>query len=67
MSFKPSYGEPNWLHRPYSSGGHDYCLTSIDDKSYEENRLLLEDQFRIPLPGEISRCVPLKHLMDNMF
>lgn len=56
MSFIPNYGEPNWSHRPYSKGGHDYFLAPTDDTSYEENRVLLEDQFRVPPLEESSGC-----------
>lgn len=56
MSFIPNYGEPNWPRRPFSIDGQDY-FPPADDNSYEENRMLVMDQFRVPPPRELSGCV----------
>lgn len=57
MSFIPSYGEPNWPQRPYSKDGQDYFMSPADDNNYEENRVLIMNQFRVPLLREFSGCV----------
>lgn len=56
MSFMPSYGEPNWSQRPYSIDGQDY-FPLADDNSYEENRVLVMDQFLVPRLRKLSGCV----------
>lgn len=57
MFFTPSDGEPNWSQRLYSKDGQDDFMSPTDDNSYEEYRMLVMDQFRVPRLRKLSGCV----------